>query len=139
MPLRWGYDRVQVWRDDSLGGDEEDEELKPATTPVDTGDETEHNTTEQRDDSLEEETPSASSALPWLYERDSITDGRSKTVPLHLQDTTLEQQCDARADVETQLCESIKKADLREAALLVGLEQLNEVAAQLRKWSYDIE
>jgi len=33
---------------------------------------------------------------------------------------------------------SVKKADLREAALLIGLNHLNEVSDQLREWGYDL-
>jgi len=37
------------------------------------------------------------------------------------------------------LDENVKKADLREAALLIGLNHLNEVSGQLREWGYDFE
>jgi len=130
--------------DDPLGGsggsdvDEDDE--PEAADPIETDAEPDLDTTEQRDDSRDEEEASSSSdGLPWIYERNSITDGRSKTVQLHLQDSTLEQQRDARADVETQLGESVKKADLREAALLVGFAHLDEVGDQLHEWGYDWE
>jgi hypothetical protein len=79
------------------------------------------------------------SGLPWLYRRSSITDGREKTVQLHLQSSTLDEQRAAKAEVEKVLGESVKKADLREAAVLVGLRHVDEVAAQLREWGYDIE
>ncbi|MFP8953633.1 hypothetical protein ACLI4Z_11760 [Natrialbaceae archaeon A-arb3/5] len=77
--------------------------------------------------------------LPWIYERNSITDGRRKTVQLHLQQTSLDRERDARLDVEDSLGESVKKADLREAALLVGLDHIDEVATQLREWGYDFD
>jgi polysaccharide deacetylase 2 family uncharacterized protein YibQ len=77
--------------------------------------------------------------LPWIYERDSITDGRTKTVQLHLQDSTLDEQRSVRTDIEDQLGESVKKADLREAALLIGFQQVDAVADQLREWGYDFE
>ncbi len=35
--------------------------------------------------------------------------------------------------VKKQLDKSVRKADLREAALLVGLRRIDEVAAQLRE------
>ena len=86
-----------------------------------------------------DESDSGSSGLPWIYKRDSITDGRAKTVQLHLQETTLDRQRQAKSDVEGELGESVKKADLREAALLVGLERIDDVADQLREWGYDFE
>ena len=84
-------------------------------------------------------TSPSSTGLPWIYERNSITDGRAQTVQLHLQQTTLDRQREGKRDVESLLGESIKKADLREAALLVGLEHIDEVATQLREWGYDFE
>lgn len=76
---------------------------------------------------------------PLDLQRDSITDGRAKTVQLHLQETTLDHQCQTKSDVEGELGESVKKADLREAALLVGLERIDDIADQLRGWGYDFE
>ncbi|WP_226043466.1 hypothetical protein [Natrinema sp. DC36] len=94
----------------------------------------------RRDDRDEtSSTAPSSSGLPWIYERNSITDGRAQTVQLHLQQSTLDQQREGKTDVEAVLGESIKKADLREAALLVGLEHVDEVADQLREWGYDFE
>ncbi len=130
--------------DDPLGGaggsdvDEDDDDDEPeAADPIETDAEPDLDAVEQRDDGRDEQSSTSSDGLPWIYERSSITDGRSKTVQLHLQDSTLNQQRDARADVETQLGESVKKADLREAALLVGFAHLDEVGDQLRDWGYD--
>ncbi len=77
--------------------------------------------------------------LPWIYHRNSITDGREKTVQLHLQNESLERERQQKSTIQEELGESVKKADLREAALLVGLEHIDEVAKQLREWGYDIE
>ena len=76
--------------------------------------------------------------LPWLYRRESITDGR-KTVQLHLQPSTLDAQRDARREAERLLGESVNKADLREAALLVGLEHIDETVDRMREWGYGLE
>lgn len=122
--------------------DDEDEDEDPPDADVETSVTTsteaqrDLDATEQRDD--DGSTPS-SSGLPWIYERDSITDGRKKTVQLHLQKTTLERQREGKTNVEDILGESVKKADLREAVLLVGLEHVDEVADQLREWGYDFE
>ncbi|WP_276256748.1 hypothetical protein [Halomontanus rarus] len=85
------------------------------------------------------ESESTSGGLPWIYRRSSITDGRSKTVQLHLQESTRERQTEALSDIESELGESVKKADLREAALLVGMDHIDEVADVLREWGYDFE
>lgn len=77
--------------------------------------------------------------LPWTLTRNSITDGRDQTVQLHLQRSTVEAQREAARELEAELGETVKKADLREAALLVGLERLDEVAATLREWGYDLD
>ena len=77
--------------------------------------------------------------LPWTLTRNSITDGRDQTVQLHLQRSTVEAQREAARTLEAELGETVKKADLREAALLVGLERVDEVAATLREWGYDLD
>lgn len=79
---------------------------------------------------------SAGDALPWIYSRNSITDGRPNTVQLHLQQSTLEREQDALRDVPID--ESVNKADFREAAYVVGLANLDDVARQLREWGYDL-
>ena len=77
--------------------------------------------------------------LLWTLTRNSITDGRDQTVQLHLQRSTVEAQREAARTLEAELGETVKKADLREAALLVGLERIDEVAATLREWGYDLD
>ncbi|EMA64863.1 hypothetical protein [Halorubrum kocurii] len=77
--------------------------------------------------------------LPWVLTRSSITDGREQTVQLHLQQSTVDAQREATRTLEAALGESVKKADLREAALLVGLRHPEEVAATLREWGYDLD
>lgn len=80
----------------------------------------------------------SSPRLPWIHRRSSITDGRDNTVQLHLQTSTSETERTQKSEIETILGDSVKKADLREAALLVGLEHTDEVADQLREWGYAI-
>lgn len=111
------------------GGDEQNE---PTTSVAESG-------LEDSSQSPNEETQAVSTdtGLPWIYERSSITDGREKTVQLHLQDATVDQQREVKTDVETLIDESVKKADLREAALLVGFQHSEEIAAKLREWGYD--
>ncbi|GEM_PF-703539 len=77
--------------------------------------------------------------IPWILRRSSITDGREQTVQLHLQESTLELQREQKTEIEAQLGESVRKADLREAALLVGLQQSDDVIDVLREWGYALE
>lgn len=79
----------------------------------------------------------SSSGLPWIYERNGITDGREKTVQLHLQQQTIDGERDLVTALEQRLNESVNKADAREAAYLVAMSHVNEVADQLREWGYD--
>jgi len=125
--------------DDAFGADDDDgweDDAEGARGRGETSETTIHDVAETVD---QEASASAGGGLPWIYQRSSITDGREKTVQLHLQSSTLDEQRDAVADVEKLLGESVKKADLREAAVLVGLQHLDEVAAQLREWGYDVE
>ena len=128
---------------DGDAGNEEPDTLGTTQSTAKTDDESETSVDrDQRRDNDGGETaaPSPSSTgLPWIYERNSITDGRAQTVQLHLQQTTLDRQREGKRDVESLVGESVKKADLREAALLVGLEHSDEVAMQLREWGYDFE
>lgn len=132
--------------DDPFADDTGDEEAESQqdhveeTNPMDAIETTsEPAETTTHTESSRSEQSSSITGLPWIYERDSITDGRTKTVQLHLQDSTLDEQRSVRTDVEDQLGESVKKADLREAALLIGFQQVDAVADQLREWGYDFE
>lgn len=81
----------------------------------------------------------ASPRLPWIHRRSSITDGRENTKQLHLQDATVDLEREQRSEIESLLGESVKKADLREAALIIGLAHVDEVAEQLQEWGYAVE
>lgn len=78
--------------------------------------------------------PESDSELPWKYRRSSIHDGRTPK-QVHLLEETLGREHDALGAVSID--EKVQKADLREAAYLVGLRHLDEVAEQLRVWGYD--
>ena len=123
--------------DDDQDEDDDHVEQQNVVSAVETRNEL-ADTADQAEASQSHQSASTAS-LPWIYERDSITDGRTKTVQLHLQDSTLDEQRSVRTDLEDKLGETVKKADLREAALLVGFQQLDDVAEQLREWGYDFE
>jgi len=118
--------------DDPFGSsDDADDQKETIRTDDNTETASEETSTTKKDDST--------GGIPWIYRRNSITDGRDKTVQIHLQQPTLNEQREARADVEKELSESVKKADLREAALLVGLRNVKETVNQLRDWGYDVD
>jgi len=123
--------------DDPLGSGETDTE--PDTTDSSEVMETQSSTESSGEPDLsttQENNSSSTSELPWIFDRSSITDGREKTVQLHLQQSTLDTQRQARSDVESVLGETIKKADLREAAIIVGLQRVDDVTDLLEEWGY---
>jgi hypothetical protein len=118
------------WDDDSFEEEEDADDRRDVDrdqTPESTG------------GSVQDAGGDTTTRLPWIHRRNSITDGREKTVQLHLQADTVDAERAGKSDVEQLLGESVKKADLREAALLVGLEHDDEIAEVLRGWGYAIE
>jgi hypothetical protein len=77
--------------------------------------------------------------IPWVLRRNSITDGRDQTVQLHLQEETMNVQRKQKSLIEARLGESVRKADLREAALLVGLQHTDDVVDVLKQWGYALD
>jgi len=77
--------------------------------------------------------------IPWILRRNSITDGREQTVQLHLQQETMNVQRTQKSLIESRLGESVRKADLREAALLVGLQHTDDVVDVLKEWGYALD
>lgn len=124
---------VDSWDDDEET-DESDIEPAQDVQPDDTEQKTTGNTAETTTRSR-----TTYDSLPWILTRNSITDGRENTVQLHLQDSTSDTERQQHSEVEQILGEDVKKADLREAALLIGLQHPTEVADQLREWGYAIE
>ncbi len=124
--------------DESGGGDEESSGPESDPERPATGS-TPESGFERDSSSQEQGGASMAGGLPWIYRRDSISDDRPKTVQLHLQESTLDRQRETRRSLESELGESVKKADLREAALLVGMTRIDEVADVLRDWGYDFE
>jgi hypothetical protein len=117
--------------DDPLDDEDDDEELDER---LDSGTE---NVLQDPHNVSDEQSGNSSSDLPWIYERNGITDGREKTVQLHLQQQTIDGERELVAALEQQLNESVNKADAREAAYLVAMSHVDEVADQLREWGYD--
>lgn len=132
------------------GWDEEDEEneddSEPGIATVD--DATDAGETEASSSPLDSDSDTDSqnrvgdthsSNIPWILRRNSITDGREQTVQLHLQEETLDMQRTQKSTIESRLGESVRKADLREAALLVGLQHTDDVVDLLEEWGYALD
>jgi hypothetical protein len=75
--------------------------------------------------------------LPWIYRRESVQDGRVKTVQLHLQDDAARDDREERAQLQQRSSEDLKKADFREAVFLAGLAHMNDAIETLEEWGYD--
>ncbi|RLM54120.1 hypothetical protein DVK02_11910 [Halobellus sp. Atlit-31R] len=73
--------------------------------------------------------------IPYKFRRDGVQDGRSR-VPLFLQPETKTAERDTLRDLEDRFGDDVSLTDLREALVMVGLEHLDEVEAQLEEWGY---
>ena len=122
--------------DDPLGNDDSDDTAGADRANTPKSQSTESTLSESNSDTTSDSSPTPTTGLPWIFERSSITDGRKKTVQLHLQQSTLDAQRQTRSDIESELGETVKKADLREAALIVGLRQTEELTEILEEWGY---
>jgi len=129
------------FKDGAVGWDDDDnKESEKATRTEDPSDDVENDPiSEEKNQTTDRSAVPSQTRLPWIHSRNSITDGRQKTVQLHLQESTIDEEREGMSEVQRMLEENVKKADLREAALLIGLNHLNEVSDQLREWGYDFE
>lgn len=84
-------------------------------------------------------TETDSGGLPWKYRRENARDGRPRTKQLHYQKETERREGTFQSNVEAVVGENVELTDLREAAVLVAMEHVDEVADQLREWGYDYD
>lgn len=124
---------------DADASDVDESTSDPAMSPDTSADEPTESSSAVTVSTTETESTTSQRDLPWVLTRNSITDGRDQTVQLHLQASTIDAQRESKRDVEAVLGESVKKADLREAALLVGLQNVDAIADVLRDWGYDVK
>jgi len=118
------------FEEETVGGENNGQEKRSTEVEIET----------ETDDTVESGTNSTSAReIPWVLRRNSITDGRDQTVQLHLQEETMNVQRKQKSLIEAQLGESVRKADLREAALLVGLQHTDDVIDVLEEWGYNLE
>lgn len=136
---------VNGWDDDREDSDDSEPEFEADPSADESSHSEERQSTERAVDSgagdtLESGvTDTSAGNIPWILRRNSITDGREQTVQLHLQEETMNVQRTQKSLVENRLGESVRKADLREAALLVGLQHTDDVVDVLKQWGYALD
>jgi hypothetical protein len=97
--------------------------------------------TEQSDESVKQgsNTPQINRAdLPLTLRRDNVKDERENVHQLFVQDGTDDRAKDAERDLESMVGEDIYRLDAREAIYLAGMQNLDDAAAILREWGYDL-
>ncbi|MFC4540374.1 hypothetical protein ACFO5R_00285 [Halosolutus amylolyticus] len=73
--------------------------------------------------------------IPYKFRRDGVQDGRDR-VPLFLQPETKRAERDALRELEDRFDDDVSLTDLREALVIAGLDQLDDVEEQLEEWGY---
>lgn len=79
------------------------------------------------------------SQLPWIHRRDGVKDDRTHKTIHYTEHTVKRERRELRPALEEQLGDDVELTDAREAAYLVGMDHVDEVADTLREWGYDIE
>jgi hypothetical protein len=136
---------VNGWDDDREDSDDSEPEFEAGPSADESGRSEGGQSTEAAVDSgsgdtvKSDVTDTSAGNIPWVLRRNSITDGREQTVQLHLQEETMNVQRTQKSLVENRLGESVRKADLREAALLVGLQHTDDVVDVLKQWGYALD
>jgi len=80
-----------------------------------------------------------SSQLPWIHRRDGVKDDRGHKTIHYTEHTMKRERRELRPNLEEQLGDDVELTDAREAAYLVGMNHVDEIADVLREWGYDIE
>jgi len=111
---------------------EPDKPTAEADDSADSVDATEDSPASEEADSSQ---PQQSIQIPYKFRRDGVQDGRDR-FPLFLQPETKRAERDALHEFEDRFDDSVSLTDLREALMLVGLEHLDEVEANLESWGY---
>ena len=79
------------------------------------------------------------SQLPWIHRRDGVKDDRDHKTIHYTEHTVKRERRELRPALEERLGDDVELTDAREAAYLVGMDHVEEVADVLREWGYDIE
>lgn len=80
-----------------------------------------------------------SSQLPWIHRRDGVKDDRNHKTIHYTEYTVKRERRELRPALEERLGDDVELTDAREAAYLVGMDHIDEVADVLREWGYDID
>lgn len=99
--------------------------------------EDEHDTEPDSETTMTETTPQQLTEIPMILRRDSVQDNRDR-VPLFLQQETKREERDALRELEDRVDDDVSLTDLREALMLIGLDNLDDVEGQLREWGYGL-
>lgn len=76
--------------------------------------------------------------LPLTLRRDNVKDERENVHQLFVQGDTDDRAKDAERDLESMIGEDVYRLDAREAIYLAGMRNLDDAAAILRDWGYDL-
>lgn len=132
--------------DDNRAGDEDDRE--PAEESSAAGDdpfEAGETVTEEKTSrtnalpGVPEHPADGEHALPWIHRRDGVKDDRSHKTIHYTEHTLKRERRELIGALEDELGEDVELTDAREAAYLVGMDHVEDVANLLREWGYAIE
>lgn len=115
---------------EGAGEDPFEDSAPDAAEPADASD-----TADETESSMSE--PTQRTEIPMILRRDSVHDNRDR-VPLFLQDETKSEERAALRELEDRFGDDVSLTDLREALMMVGLEDLDTVEDQLREWGYGL-
>lgn len=76
--------------------------------------------------------------IPWVLRRDAVKDDRPHVHQLFVREDTDGKARRAESRLEERLGEDVYRLDAREAIYLVGMRHLDEAAALLEEWGYDL-
>ena len=77
-------------------------------------------------------------SIPYIYRRKNVKEDRER-YPLFLQEKTHKSEREVRRELEDEFDDEVKVTDIREALILSGLENLDDVINQLEEWGYGLE
>lgn len=117
-----------------------DEKQESNTQPTDDGDtaETPPDEQPQSTDSSDIMEQITADDMPYIISRNRVKDNRAM-VSYFLRPETREQVKEAHEAVEQELGTDVQRLDLREALVLVGLDNIEEVADTLRDFGYRLK
>jgi len=122
---------TEVSSDEAATGDTT-ESAVPASRSTETADMTVDSTSDADDGGLSRD------ELPLILRRDKVKDERPEVHQLFVQTDTHERAVDAERELEERLGVDLARTDAREAIYLAGMANLDEAAATLREWGYDL-